>query len=945
MRKFAIGIFLFFFSMVAKAQTIDFSFSSADSFFCSPSTIVFTQLCTGNPTQFIWSFGDNRFGSNAVETQAFNTPGTYTVKLTAIFTSTTLSISKTIVVQPAISSAVSVDRNYICQPGKIKFTGSGNGAAITSYQWDFNDGTPLMTGPTNTIEHAFANYGNFPVSLKVTSNTGCVASSNTVINITKLPIEASVSPSGGCVPALARFFAAATLPANSAIANYSWNFGDNLSALTTSGNNATHIYSKVGEYPATVTVTTNEGCTNTFNFNSLAFGTPPVNHIAYAKKAVICGNETAIFVSTAAKANRYFWNFGDGIFASTGDTTVSHKYTTVGNKQISVVAYYNECPSAPLVFNVNVVGVIAKFDFSNTCSNRSRYSFADISSGVATNSIWTFGDSTLLANVANPIHIFPSFGAFTTTLKLTDALTGCSDNTATIIYTATPSLINKDVAVCRNSPVNFYIKDNYTSITSTYNWFVVGQQTGALINTDTITVTASLLGQFNNYVVIDNGKQSCPDTINLNRTILVRGPKLNIINVTDICLNNEFRVFNQSYPYQVADSITSWVWNYGNTALPKDTVFQPNPVVYRSPGNFTVKLYATDKNGCQDSLATKIVVNGLPLLYLVPKKVSLCYGQSDTLFAFHSDAIIWSPSNDLSCTQCDTTIISPKRTTTYYATATNGSNCSVKDSSTITVSIPFTAAVSPREVAICANEVTSAVVSPKGKIVLWSPAAGLSNANVYNPVISPKQTTNYTITLSDSTGCLSNASSARFNVIVKSLPTVNAGPNKIYPRGASFTIAPAYSNNITRYLWTPATLLSCSDCAQPKGVNTYSQLYHIQVTSDSGCIANDSVLIAIECKNSNIFMPMAFTPNGDNLNDYYYPMAAGIKSVAKFVIFNRTGQVVFEASNFIPNDKKFGWNGKFKGTDQPLGSFVYTLQMVCDAGETIVTKGSFVLIR
>jgi gliding motility-associated-like protein len=117
------------------------------------------------------------------------------------------------------------------------------------------------------------------------------------------------------------------------------------------------------------------------------------------------------------------------------------------------------------------------------------------------------------------------------------------------------------------------------------------------------------------------------------------------------------------------------------------------------------------------------------------------------------------------------------------------------------------------------------------------------------------------------------------------------------------------------------------------------------VASDSNCIAEDSITIFVQCKESYILMPTAFTPNNDGLNDYYYPITRGIKTIRKFTIFNRFGQAVFEARNFSPNEKSFGWNGQLKSKDQRSSVFVYVIEALCDQGETVYKKGSFVLIR
>ena len=226
---------------------------------------------------------------------------------------------------------------------------------------------------------------------------------------------------------------------------------------------------------------------------------------------------------------------------------------------------------------------------------------------------------------------------------------------------------------------------------------------------------------------------------------------------------------------------------------------------------------------------------------------------------------------------------------------------------------------------------------------MWNPPNGLSDPNVYSPIASPSATTTYTATLTDSVGCFS--SSVDVVVHLKTLPTVDAGPDKSFPYYSNFTISPTYSNNVVSYLWTPSSQLNCRTCADPSGTITQTETYMIAVTSDSGCVATDQVTIYVECKDANLLMPNAFTPNNDNLNDVYYPLTRGIKTILNFSIYNRDGQLVYHKKNFPPNDKSYGWNGTVRGEPVSTAVFVYIIEALCDSGERLFKKGSFVLIQ
>ena len=282
-------------------------------------------------------------------------------------------------------------------------------------------------------------------------------------------------------------------------------------------------------------------------------------------------------------------------------------------------------------------------------------------------------------------------------------------------------------------------------------------------------------------------------------------------------------------------------------------------------------------------------------------------------------------------------------TTLYFARANNSLNCPVVDSSLITVFLPFKAAPITSPVYVCLNDSVRINASPGDKVITWSPATNISNTTAYNPFVSPPVNTTYTAALTDSAGCFSDTTFV--DVIIKTLPTVTAGPDQILPYNSMLTLTATYGSNIVSFDWFPADSLTCSTCPIASGTALQSQQYVIKVISDSGCVSKDIINIFIECKYANLLMPTAFTPNRDGKNDIFYPLTRGIKTVKKFIVYNRYGQQVFEKADFLPNSRLNGWDGKFKGIDQTPDTYVYLLETICDLGEIISRKGSFLLLR
>ncbi|MFT3911602.1 MAG: PKD domain-containing protein [Ferruginibacter sp.] len=908
-----------------------------------PSNIQFTNNSTGSPVGYLWDFGNGSKSNLANPIVTFTSPGAYTVRLITVYANNTAQKTRNIVIHPSISATFNSDVNYICRPGVVNFTASSS-ANLANYIWDFGDASPLVTGTSNNIAHTYTGFGEFTVTLKAISNSGCSISSTRSIKIIKPEISGSIiSGLNGCVPVTTDFRTTVVIPPGSTVSNYLWQFGD-ASSLNNTSQNISHTYTQDGAYSPSVTVTTAEGCTNMFKFDSLFFGTPPTNHNAFPVDTVYCGSETPQFISHATNANRYDWDFtGGGNITSVTDTLVEHRYSNLGIKHITVTPVYNGCPGTPINFQVNIIGVIARFTYANTCEDRKTFLFDNTSQGNISTIHWSLGNQSYSQNMDTVSHTYPQSGVFGVKLLISDNITGCVDSFKTRIYTANPVLKNNDQSICINTDTHFSITNNYSNPNITYLWNLLGTEIGPTPDAAPI-MHADSLGHFNSQAILDNGPQYCPDTIHLDHLITVRGPQLDFTMPESICLNVPLTVVNHSHAYQPGDTVNVWSWNFGGSTA-NINGFQPEPYTYSSSRiyPYRVKLTATDITGCTDSLVKKVFVRPMPFIWIIPKLDTLCEGQSTTLTGYTSDDILWTPGSSNFCATCDTTTMSPTLTTKYYATVTNSFSCVSVDSALVKVFNPFTTTpLTPNE-SFCGGRKIPLDVEPKNKVITWSPAASLSNANIYNPVASPQQSTVYTATLIDSAGCFSSETNIRFNV--NPIPLIDAGADKVYPYNAGFRIEPAHSSNIASWLWMPGDSLDCNTCPVVSGIALHTKTYSVTVTSDSGCVAQDLVTIFVECKDANLLMPRAFTPNHDRRNDYYRPITRGISYIKRFAIFNREGECIYEARNYVPNKTNDGWDGMYKGKDQNGAAYMYFIEAVCDIGQTIFSKGSFILIR
>lgn len=144
-----------------------------------------------------------------------------------------------------------------------------------------------------------------------------------------------------------------------------------------------------------------------------------------------------------------------------------------------------------------------------------------------------------------------------------------------------------------------------------------------------------------------------------------------------------------------------------------------------------------------------------------------------------------------------------------------------------------------------------------------------------------------------------------------------------------------------QYEWTPADQLNVTDISNPVGTypDTGHFAYNVHFISPIGCQDNDSIRIWVVGAPS-LFVPSAFSPNGDGLNDRLRPLSAGYSQIKFFRVFNRWGQEMFHSDNFSD-----GWDGKYKGQVCEIGTYFWELRALDRFGKEILIKGDVTLVR
>jgi gliding motility-associated-like protein len=198
----------------------------------------------------------------------------------------------------------------------------------------------------------------------------------------------------------------------------------------------------------------------------------------------------------------------------------------------------------------------------------------------------------------------------------------------------------------------------------------------------------------------------------------------------------------------------------------------------------------------------------------------------------------------------------------------------------------------------------------------------------------------YSVTITDAHNCTAESS---FNVGSDNLFSIDATPDTVTINlGQSVNLnVNALGSSFGSVIWTPSNGLNCSDCFNPVSSAVESITYWVSGTDINGCVATDSVRVNVEPVYT-IYVPNAFTPNGDGNNDFFEVF--GYKEAwkqFKVQLFNRWGEKVYES-----NDMNFKWDGVYQGKMMNPTVLVYVVKLVyLDNYTEKILKGTITLVR
>ncbi len=400
------------------------------------------------------------------------------------------------------------------------------------------------------------------------------------------------------------------------------------------------------------------------------------------------------------------------------------------------------------------------------------------------------------------------------------------------------------------------------------------------------------------------------------------------------------------------DTINS-IWNFPSVAGVTQISGGVNPVVeFSIPGTYEVFLNITDTI-CNLQDTAKKVITVYPALELeVSNDTVLCNNANtpfDIIANANGSATSFTWATDINFTDIINTgaldsiiTVNPNVTTTYYVTATNGwPLCDLMDS--VQVLFLDDAITLMGDTTICRGDTLNlfADYSLGGVTNFdWSPNTYIYQENQNVAFATPVNSQYYYLTATIN-GCpFYDSVFVTVEYLDPTTVYATADPEGV-PEGGTTTLMGFPDSSIYNYSWfLPNSVTNSTSQTTTATINEDTDF--VVLVNKGVCTVPAFVSVKkleFVCGDVYIFVPNAFTPNGDSKNDKVFVRGQNIEAL-KFMIFDRWGEVVFET-----NDQSIGWDGTFKNEKLDPDVYVYHLKVICFDGQENLIKGNITLLR
>jgi gliding motility-associated-like protein len=555
---------------------------------------------------------------------------------------------------------------------------------------------------------------------------------------------------------------------------------------------------------------------------------------------------------------------------------------------------------------------------------------------------WLFG--TGLTSTDNNLEL--TIATRTANVRLIATSTqGCSDTITQNVPVGLLEVAIQDTAAnCQNTTVNVVATNNSLGAPVSYTWTpsnLIASGGNTANPTFNVGTTRQMV-----YVRLTNGVCTKTDSVVINPIIPSPVNQALVTNNAD-CANGLKVDFSNTNT-----SASAYRWVFGDPANPTAGASSANTTyTYGAAGTYTALLIPAGT--CLDTVRrTFTVQNGSAVqLRAIPNYqtgVNYCDASITVQLRARTNAttVRWSTDRNFNrIIGADTlaNVVPANGSTTFYVEGKDARGCRTVDSTKLT----------DRSIGIDLQDTLGICADGAGKLIAtnqnsrdtlsitWTPPAGvtlLKGQGELHPDFSGSGTGYIYGFFRNQWGC-TKLDSAKVSMI--HLTAALTAKDTVVAKGEStiLTLTPSGSGNYT-YTWNPAiTTTNAPVSVKPDSTTTY----YVIVTDANGCKAMAKASVKVyspECRDPYIYIPNAFSPNGDSHNDKLYVRGDNLTQQFYFAVYNRWGEVVFETDN-----QAFGWDGSHKRAPVCPDVYGYYLRATCKNGEPIFIKGNVTVLK
>lgn len=906
-----------------------------------------------------WNTGDGDTASTAVtRVKSYNDTGIFNVSL-IIFNSPGCGDTayRAVTIHPQIKQQFTINRDSQCLRGNdFRFTNlSAIGSGSFSHKWYFGDGD--SSSQSSPGAKVYNTDGRRTVTLVSVSGKGCRDTLSRQVQIMPDPRAAfTVNDSSQCLAGNSFSLTNNSTLKTGAITRYFWTFGDGSSSAGQSP--AARVYTAAGSYNIALRVWSDFGCADSTKQTMWLHPSPQLaftankdsqcwrnNNFTFANRSTISAGSVSYKWNSSDKDSGKSTNWTGKVFAQPIDYSITltgisdQGCPAVLTRQVSVM------PEPRTAFSCLNPG---------QCLKGNRFEWFDLSSisrGSYNVVRWRLGDGTT-STAKNPKHTYAAAGTYTYRL-ITRSAFGCMDSaqaTVRVHPQTTPSFtINKPVQCFNGHSLGIENKSSMTGGTFSSAWYLSDGRSFDSVRFNGLTFAGA--GIYN-VMLVNVTNQGCRDT-------LIRPVTLNPNPVADFRFSDTFqclRAQNLSVISKttVSSGTFSNSWNSGDGRDFYTTDI--NNLKYAAGGNYTLWLKSVSDKGCRDSASRNIRIRSNNALRVVVNDSVQCFNYhrvdlSPATISTTYPVVMWKwhfgDGNTSDFTNpAPFTYAAPGVYPILLATR-NADGC--YDTSVSRIEINPNPVLSITTDTVCApakNTFTASEVLPFGTVAMrgWELSDGYRTGSRdfirymnlpgrYNALYWAETGKGCRDTVTTTAGVwLKPRPRADFSWKRQPVKTIDVIEVQFTSQSSPDVIAWNWWFDKALPQNVPNPLVTWND--------TGRFATGLMVENAEGCRDTAERLLPPMYPEYLMYIPNAYTPNGDQLNDGYGPVGTRFVKSYEMIIINRWGQIVFKSNDFSRR-----WDGTYMGKPAPSGVYAVRISLDPFDGPLKVYETNLTLIR